>query len=163
MNALSVHVTHLNTLKTSHTLRAPPVPTHYRHCHTGALLSDSELHVWCYCCSVVAITNHNSGSPPGAPSLWSLPLPSAPTFHSPKERKSPLQHEARSQQPGQKAWPLAHHDRRQSKPRLLSPEVPHSSSGRKMWVSSSTAAPGGGAEARAASSGTTRVTSTQEW
>ena len=67
--------------------------------------------------TVITAQGPSSRTPP------SLPLPSAPTFRSPKRRKSPLQQGACSQQPGQEAWPPAHRDRRQSKPTAL-PRAP---------------------------------------
>lgn len=67
-------------------------------------------------------------------------FPSAPTY-SPKEQRALCSMRPGSQQPGQKAWPLAHHDRRQSKPRLLSSRGPHSSSGKEDVGEQPTAAP----------------------
>lgn len=114
---------------------SPPVPTYYSHGHTGALLSDRgtpclPLLLSC-CCDHKAQVR--------VPSWVSVPLVSSlpPSSTLPNEGRALCSRGACSQQPGQKAWPPAHHDRRQSNPDCSA----QSSSGRKMWVSSSTAPP----------------------
>lgn len=127
------------------TLQPPP---------TGACCQTAERHVWCSC-------YHSSGSPPGSPSPRSLPLPSAPTPAPPNEGRAlcsrgPV-HSRPARRLGHRLTVIADNQNR-----LLCPELPQSASGRRMCVSRSTAPPGGGAEARAASSGKSRVPSTRE-
>lgn len=120
----------------------------------GGLLSDSGTPRLVFLLSQLRVPSRVS-FPPVPPS------PLCPHPRSPKRRKSPLQQGACSQPPGQEAWPPAHRDRRQSKPTAL-PRAPPERQRQEDVREPLHSAPRWRAEARAASSGKSRVPSTPE-